>query len=124
VVVIEEQAMPAYVRDKKDDKGNYVVVDDSGHVYGRHKKKADANAQVTAVNIQLGLVPGIKPKEAHVIRTASSGYVIRDHLASPHATGTASLYRGGTPAVVDTVAPPEPLTHPKWPRDTVRPPKR
>jgi len=41
----------------------FKVVDKAGKVYGTHSSQADATAQVQAINIHEGHVPGLKPKK-------------------------------------------------------------
>lgn len=46
-----------------EQRGDYwYVVDDKGKSHGRHKGKKAAVAHVTAMNIAMGYVPGVKPK--------------------------------------------------------------
>jgi hypothetical protein len=55
--------MPVHTR--KSTKGTrtvYKVVDTSGKVFGTHRTKKKAVAQVRAVNIHMGVVPGVKPR--------------------------------------------------------------
>ena len=41
---------------------NNTVVDNKGKVHGKHKSRKAAAAQVTAMNIAMGYVPGLKPR--------------------------------------------------------------
>jgi hypothetical protein len=41
----------------------YVVVDDKGKVHGKHRTKSSAHKHATAMNIQMGYAPGVKPRE-------------------------------------------------------------
>ena len=45
------------------NKGKYVVKDDKGKQKGMHDTKREAVAHVTAGNIGMGLVPGVKPRK-------------------------------------------------------------
>ena len=40
----------------------YCVRDDKGKTHGTHAEKGKAVAQVTAMNIAMGHVPGVKPR--------------------------------------------------------------
>ena len=57
--------MPVHMQQVKTGKNGrkkWQVVDDRGRKYGDPKTRAAAREQVTAMNISMGYVPGMKPR--------------------------------------------------------------
>jgi hypothetical protein len=55
--------MPARVRRSKKGKTTVFQATDGSKVFGTHKTKKAAIAQIRAINISMGLVPGVKPRK-------------------------------------------------------------